>query len=144
MPVLKNCKTPKLDSHMIWIKCVSKNTRMFGDCLTASFSAHREDHFQKEFVQNGPSVQILSNFWRNILFIFGRKIVVCLFVCFVCCNTSCNAVMYLNSTMECFRTVGISLFQFWLILQICKDAIELTYRQEVRLRQKNVFFCKLK
>ena len=40
----------------------------------------------------------------------------------------------LDSTMDCFQTVGISRFQFWLILQIRKDAIELTSRQEVRLR----------
>ena len=36
--------------------------------------------------------------------------------------------------MDRFRTVGISRFQFWLILQICKDAIDLTSRQEVCFR----------
>ena len=35
--------------------------------------------------------------------------------------------------MDRFQTVGISRFQFWLILQICKDAIELTSKQKVRL-----------
>ena len=36
--------------------------------------------------------------------------------------------MNLNSTMDRFRTVGISRFQFWLILQICKNAIEIINR----------------
>ena len=40
--------------------------------------------------------------------------------------------------MNRFQTVGISRFQFWLILQICKDAIELTSRQKVRFRR--IFF----
>ena len=39
------------------------------------------------------------------------------------------AVMYLNSTIDCFRTVGISRFQFQLILQIRKNEIDLTSRQ---------------
>ena len=38
-----------------------------------------------------------------------------------------------NSMMDRFRTVGLSLFQFWLILEICKDA--LTSRHEVRFTQ---------
>ena len=46
-----------------------------------------------------------------------------------------DAVLYLNSTMDCFQTVGISRFQSWFILQIFKDAIELTSRQEVHFRQ---------
>ena len=49
-----------------------------------------------------------------------------------------DAVMYINSTMDRFRTVGISRFQILLILQIYKDAIDPTSRQEVRFRQ--IFF----
>ena len=92
---------------------------------------------------------------KPFLFIFGRKMVVFSPVCFVCfvlfvailrpilaylffklklSSTEKDAVMYLYSTMDRFRTVGISRVQFWLILQIRKDAIELTSRQEVRLR----------
>ena len=38
--------------------------------------------------------------------------------------------------MDRFRTVGISRFQFLLILQISKDAIlKLTYKQKVPFRQ---------
>ena len=40
--------------------------------------------------------------------------------------------------MNRFQTVGISRFQFLLILQICKDVIELTSRQPVRLRHKKI------
>ena len=44
-------------------------------CLVASFSARREDHFQKKCVQNGPSLHIrfCKIGLRNTLFIFGRK-----------------------------------------------------------------------
>ena len=42
-----------------------------------------------------------------------------------------DAMLYLNSTMVRFRILGISRFQFWLILQICKGAIELPPRQKV-------------
>ena len=88
--------------------------------LKTSFSGHRDTLCQK----NCPK----RTFWSD-LFIFGRK-----FVCLFCCNTlsdfdllflNCSsqraekdAGMYLNSTMDCFWTVGISRFQFWLILQI--------------------------
>ena len=51
----------------------------------ASFSARREDHFQKMFVKNRPSFP--SDFIKlvsEILYLFlAEKIVVCLVVCFV-------------------------------------------------------------
>ena len=46
-----------------------------------------------------------------------------------------DAVMCPNSTMDCFRAVRVSRFQIWLILQIGKDEIELTSRQEVCFKQ---------
>ena len=84
---------------------------------TFSFPARREGHFQKDIVKNG-----LSNFVKlgsEILKIYfwqknGRL--------FVCCNTSSDfgllflnfssrwaengAIMYLNSTMDCFKLWG--------------------------------------
>ena len=101
--------------------------------LAASFSAPGENYFFLTFCK----IEL-----QDTLFIFGRKrfvAILCLFFTFFFPNCSArqaekDAVMYLNSTMDRFRTVqGISRFQFVLIMQICKDAIELTSRQEVRL-----------
>ena len=57
-----------------------------------------------------------------------------------------DAIVYLYwiySTMDHFRTVGISRFQFWLILQICncKDVIELTFI--LYLKKTNFFQNKI-
>ena len=75
---------------------------------------------------------------RNTLFIFGRNMSFVLFVAILCPILAyCFLIVALRELrslcchvpklriMGRFRTVGISRFQFWLILQICKDAIEL-------------------
>ena len=60
-------------------------------------------------------------------------------------NARLKHIYWIYSTMDHFRTVGISRFQFRLILQICncKDVIELTStfsRQDVRLYFKKTNF----
>ena len=59
-------------------------------CMVSSFSARREDHFHRRFVQTDfPSEYLKLGRPRNTLFIFGRKNdrLFFVFVLFVCCNT---------------------------------------------------------
>ena len=49
----------------------------------ASFSACREDHFQKDLSKTDLTIRFCKIGLRNILFIFGRKNGRLLFVCFV-------------------------------------------------------------
>ena len=78
--------------------------------LVASFSALREqwdDHFQKKFVQNGLSLQILSNWAQKYFIYFWQK--KWSFVLFVCCNTLSDfgllffKLKHLSSWERCFK-----------------------------------------
>ena len=117
-----------------------------------SFSANYKNHFLKKRSNRSDFVKLSS---RKLYLALAEKLAL---VC--CCNNlsdfalffiNCSsrraekdAVMYLNSTIDRSRTVGISRFQFYLILQICKDAIELTSRQEVCLLRQTFFRNEIK
>ena len=53
-----------------------------------SDSACREDHFQKKLSKTDLPFRFCKIGLRNTLFIFGRKMVVCCFVCFVVATLS--------------------------------------------------------